>query len=129
MCGKNQLLIIADAIQHNTKNPFFNIALNIGEVFITVVKAAFSGNHGRKEHSHINPLGGSAGKHLPVQELSFLNDDLCFAATDDKGILQIFGNADILECRIERPYNSTKGVLYIPFKQCTFSGNSNHLNP
>ena len=42
MCGKNQLLIFTQMLQHQAKNPLFNIALYIGKVLITVVKAILS---------------------------------------------------------------------------------------
>ena len=66
MRGKDQLFIISDAVQHNTKYSFFNITLNERKVFVTIIETAFSGNHGSKEQGYINAFCGTAGKNLTV---------------------------------------------------------------
>ena len=37
--GEDQLIIITQVVQHNTEDAFFDIALDIGKVFIAVIEA------------------------------------------------------------------------------------------
>ena len=101
MRGKDQLFVIPDALHHQRENHFFNIALNIGKMLITIIEAVLARHHGSQEQGHINSFCGPAGKHLPVQKLSFLNDDLLILPSDDEGIFQVSGDRNVLQRRIK----------------------------
>ena len=66
---KNQLFIVSDTIQHNTENPFFNIALNTRKMFITIIETALFCRHCSKEHQLvIQHLKGMPFKGMQVRK-------------------------------------------------------------
>ena len=66
MGRKNQLLIRAQVIQHDAKDTFFNIGLNIREMLITVIKPVSPGENGGEEDGDIYTFRCAAGENLAV---------------------------------------------------------------
>lgn len=66
MGRKNQLLIRAQVIQHDGKDAFFNIGLNIREMLITVIKPVRTGDNGGEEDGDIYTSRCAAGENLAV---------------------------------------------------------------
>ena len=102
MRGKNQLLICTDSFQHDTENTFFNITLNIREMFIAIIECAFPGNHSSEKHCNINSFCRPAGENVTIQKFPILNNDFRITATNNKCVLQIFRQAYILQSWIKR---------------------------
>ena len=108
MRGKNQLLIITKPIQHNTKNSFFNIALNIRKMFVAIIESTLPCNNSCKKHCYINPICCSARKNLSIQKPSLLNNDFRASTTNNKCILQILRYSYILKRWVKRSNYRTK---------------------
>ena len=95
---EDKLSALAQTFNHQTEETLFNVALNIGKVFITVIETVSAGHHGCEEDSDIYTFCRTAGQKLSVQQFAILNDNLLIPASNHKGILQFPGNGNIGQC-------------------------------
>ena len=58
-------------------------------------------NHLDATRRAFDALRGAAGEHLPVQQLSVLDDDFLSLAADDEGILQVLRDDDVCQGGIQ----------------------------
>ena len=107
---EDKLFSVFQMVQHNCKNALFNICLDIGKVFVTIVERCRPGENGSKENRNVNSLCGAAGKDLFIQEFPLLNDDFGSLAANDIGVSQVLGFGHIGQGRIKRPNHSLQST-------------------